>query len=273
MAWFGEYDLVVTLDDDCFPTECFASRTIGQAYHEAMSHACWQESVSGMRTRGMPYRDVGSMRSFLHMGLWRNVPDLDGICQLHAMGCGQPTGGFAPPTGRRVVSDRQFFPMSSMNLAFRRELIPAMYFPLMGDGQPCGCFDDIWAGVIAQRICRHLRLPISIGEPHVEHRRASDPFVNLKKEAPGVAMHERLWQIVDDCELGGSDALDCVREMSGHLRSQSDGYVIRLGEALAAWSSLLNDRSWLPSDGCRKISTAGSSSGNGRCALAASTNH
>ena len=39
------------------------------------------------------------------------------------------------------------FPMCGMNLAFNRELIgPAMYFGLMGDGQPLGRYDDMWAG-------------------------------------------------------------------------------------------------------------------------------
>lgn len=39
------------------------------------------------------------------------------------------------------------FPMCGMNLAFDRELIgPAMYFGLMGDGQPLGRYDDMWAG-------------------------------------------------------------------------------------------------------------------------------
>lgn len=39
------------------------------------------------------------------------------------------------------------FPMCGMNLAFNRELIgPAMYFGLMGEGQPVGRYDDMWAG-------------------------------------------------------------------------------------------------------------------------------
>lgn len=263
MAWFGEYELVVSLDDDCLPTECFASRTIGQAYREAMSHRCWQESVPGMRTRGIPYRELGSVQSSLHMGLWSNVPDLDAVGELFALGSGKPSGGFAPPGGRRIVNDRQFFPMCGMNLAFRRELIPAMYFPLMGEGQPFGRFDDIWAGVIAQRICRHLRLPISIGEPHVEHCRASDPFVNLKKEAPGIEAHEHLWRIVDECDLDGSDALDCVQEMSSHLRSRSDEYVTHLGGALAIWASLLSDGSWLRFRSCPKAPIPVPSHANG----------
>ena len=39
------------------------------------------------------------------------------------------------------------FPMCGMNLAFDRQLIgPAMYFGLMGEGQPIGRYDDMWAG-------------------------------------------------------------------------------------------------------------------------------
>ena len=38
-------------------------------------------------------------------------------------------------------------PMCAMNLAFNRELIgPAIYFALMGNGQPIGRYDDMWAG-------------------------------------------------------------------------------------------------------------------------------
>lgn len=51
------------------------------------------------------------------------------------------------------------FPMCGMNLAFDRELIgPAMYFGLMGDGQPIGRYDDMWAGWCAKVI----RFPISL---------------------------------------------------------------------------------------------------------------
>ena len=37
--------------------------------------------------------------------------------------------------------------MCGMNLAFDRNAIgPAMYFGLMGEGQPWGRYDDMWAG-------------------------------------------------------------------------------------------------------------------------------
>lgn len=41
-----------------------------------------------------------------------------------------------------------------MNLAFNRSLIgPAMYFGLMGEGQPVGRYDDMWAGWCSKVRC------------------------------------------------------------------------------------------------------------------------
>lgn len=45
------------------------------------------------------------------------------------------------------IAQGTLFPMCGMNLAFDRKLIgPAMYFGLMGQGQPWGRYDDMWAG-------------------------------------------------------------------------------------------------------------------------------
>jgi reversibly glycosylated polypeptide/UDP-arabinopyranose mutase len=58
------------------------------------------------------------------------------------------------------------FPMCGMNLAFDRELIgPAMYFGLMGDGQPIGRYDDMWAGWCAKVISRSLFICFATNSP------------------------------------------------------------------------------------------------------------
>lgn len=57
------------------------------------------------------------------------------------------------------------FPMCGMNLAFNRELIgPAMYFGLMGDGQPIGRYDDMWAGwcIKVHKSCLPFLVALSI---------------------------------------------------------------------------------------------------------------
>jgi len=52
--------------------------------------------------------------------------------------------------------------MCGMNLAFDRELIgPAMYFGLMGEGQPIGRYDDMWAGWCI-KVPSNLKSPMSL---------------------------------------------------------------------------------------------------------------
>ena len=71
-----------------------------------------------------------------------------------------------------VLLQGTLFPMCGMNLAFNRELIgPAMYFGLMGDGQPLGRYDDMWAGWCSK-----------VGRAHQFADRSSffDAFVRLK---------------------------------------------------------------------------------------------
>lgn len=127
--------------------------------------------------------------------------------------------------------------MCGMNLAFDRDTIgPALYFGLMGDGQPIGRYDDMWAGWCAkvrgrrmqtllhthrfrchlgkrawfdarqwtsrvlsvlrlsctQVICDHLGLGVKTGLPYLWHSKASNPFVNLRKEYKGIFWQEEI---------------------------------------------------------------------------------
>jgi len=116
-----------------------------------------------------------------------------------------------------------------MNLAFTREIAPAMYFLLMGHSAAAGSSpgrgiatpgDDygtpfpstvrhIWCGIIASASAttwatRCVRLA------HVLHERASDPFVNLRKEAAAIGENEHLWRRVD--------AIRSVADRRGVLR-------------------------------------------------------
>ena len=73
-----------------------------------------------------------------------------------------------------------------MNVAFDRELIgPAMMQGLMGDGQPWARYDDMFSGWAAKSIADHLGVGIKSGMPYIRHDKASNPFVNLKKEFLG----------------------------------------------------------------------------------------
>jgi hypothetical protein len=94
------------------------------------------------------------------------------------------------------MSPHQVFPLSGMNVAFRSAALPALYFPRMGSGSPYSRFDDIWCGLMLQRICAATGDLITVGEPWVRHDRASDVRENLRKEAPGAAVNQRYWRTV-----------------------------------------------------------------------------
>lgn len=76
----------------------------------------------------------------VHVLLASSYLDVDGLAELVSVHFRYVDAVLTIPKGT-------LFPMCGMNLAFDRELIgPAMYFGLMGDGQPIGRYDDMWAG-------------------------------------------------------------------------------------------------------------------------------
>lgn len=237
MAYRAGADLIATLDDDCFPGVRGGGMPICTAHARAMEQPRWVESIPGMRTRGLPYRNLGKLRAAANVGLWSDVPDLDAVQTL----AGHPnaSGGFRPPAGSRLVPAGQYFPLCGMNLAFLRAAAPLFYFPLMGDGSPYRRFDDIWCGILAKKAMDHLGWHVSVGEPVVRHVRASDPMVNLVKEAPGIARNETLWEEVDRIPLTAREPAACMAELSDALaRDGSDEYARTLGRALGAWAAL-----------------------------------
>ena len=111
-----------------------------------------------------------------------------------------------------------------MNLCFSRRAIPLMYFPLMGQGQPDA-----------------LGWSFSVGEPFVRHARASDPFVNLVKEAPGIKANETFWEDIDAAPA--RIWTDAVGTLSEYCLGRLGWHMQQLGKALAAWKALLHNDS------------------------------
>jgi len=128
----------------------------------------------------------------------------------------------------------------SLLLLWKEEVTPLTYFALMGENSPYRRFDDIWFGVIFKKICDHLGLLISCGRPFVRHSRASDPLVNLVKEAPGVGFNETFWEKVDGIVLKAPSPAECMLEVGEGLQRLPDPYMAKLGKAIGVWAGLFN---------------------------------
>nr|GEU77876.1 UDP-arabinopyranose mutase 1-like [Tanacetum cinerariifolium] len=164
---------IFTIDDDCFnirnllhPSTPYFFNTIYDPFSDGADFV-----------RGYPCSLQKGIPTAVSNGLWLNIPDYNSPIQL------------VKPRERSMSYDNpkgSFFPMCGMNLSFDCTLIgPTMYFRLMGDSQPIGRYDDMWAGWCVKVICDHLGLRIKTGLPYIWHNKASYPFVNLKKEYKG----------------------------------------------------------------------------------------
>jgi reversibly glycosylated polypeptide/UDP-arabinopyranose mutase len=260
-AWTKPSHILV-LDDDCYPVEQInpigptSRRQFVAGHLSAMTpKAHWVSTVEGRHIRGVPYGvfapgdpGPGSLRVVANMGLWRNVPDDDSPHTLV-----QPEIGVRFPDGAktRVMPINRYWPMSGMNLMFDVVALPLFYFPRMGEGVPYARFDDIWCGVIVQKICRHLGWSITAGAPEIHHARASNPMVNLVKEAPGIAANEYFWRVIDEIHLTAKTPSSCMQEVADFLKQGSypcaaylpaplPGYLENLGGWIEDWLRFLD---------------------------------
>jgi reversibly glycosylated polypeptide/UDP-arabinopyranose mutase len=220
---------IFTLDDDCYPEP---NENLLNHIDKIESTPAWTESILGMRTRGIPYFNLGRLKNVVaNMGLWTNVPDYDSIQALYK----RETEPFQPTVTDRIIPVGQYFPLCGMNFCFKREVAVLSYFALMGENSPFRRFDDIWFGIIFKKICDHLGFLISVGHPFIHHSRASNPFTNLIKEAPGIQFNEEFWQVIDRISLKGITPQECMNEVGEALISEKNDYLQRLGNAIMVW--------------------------------------
>ncbi|XP_057837900.1 probable UDP-arabinopyranose mutase 1 [Cryptomeria japonica] len=187
--------------------------------------------------RGYPFSLRKGVPTAISHGLWLNFPDYDAPTQL------------VKPLEKNTrnvdavltIPKGSLFPMSGVNLAFNRELIgPAMYFGLMGEGQPISRYDDMWAGWCSKVICDHLGYGVKTGVPYVWNSKPSSAFVTLKKETNGILWQEEIVPFFQSVKLS-RDAntveqcyLDLAKQVKDKL-SLIDPYFNRLAEAMVTW--------------------------------------
>ncbi|CAF1701981.1 unnamed protein product [Brassica oleracea var. botrytis] len=239
---------IYTIDDDCF----VANDPSGKEINVIAQHIKNLETPSTPHyfntlydpfrdgtdfVRGYPFSLREGVTTAISHGLWLNIPDYDAPTQL------------VKPRERNIryvdavmtIPKGVLYPMCGMNLAFNRELIgPAMYFGLMGEGQPISRYDDMWAGWAAKVVCDHLGFGVKTGLPYVWHSKASNPFVNLKKEHKGLHWQEDMVPFFQNLRLSkeSDTAAKCYMELSNMTKeklTEVDPYFEKLADAMVAW--------------------------------------
>ncbi|MFC5134378.1 MULTISPECIES: alpha-1 4-glucan-protein synthase [Haloferacaceae] len=215
----------------------------------------------GLYPRGYPYSAmdetvetdtvaIDSGEVVASQGLWTNVPDLDAVRILMDGDLqGQArTRTTADDFGEDFVAARDnYLTVCSMNLAFRREVIPAFYQLPMDDNEwEVGRFDDIWSGVFLKRACDVLGKRIYNGGPLCEHNKAArSTFDDLHNEVAGLELNEHLWELIRDAGAdadGYAAAYDAMtdRLADGEFEEYRNGeFFVHVGEYMRDWLDCL----------------------------------
>ena len=254
---------ILTLDDDCYPptdehdgfSYSSGARGFLDTHIAAMEgRSAWFNTLSGVKPRGIPFYNTGKMEGVLiNHGLWTNVLDYDAPTQL------VDPKKFEHPFDNRIVPQGQFFPLCGMNVMWKREATVLMYHLLMGSLKsdvmdapaklPFDRFGDIWCGLFAKQILDHNGYSVSTGIPYIHHDRASNPFTNLRKEANGLEVNEKLWNYVADFYPGAENNRSLNEQyaaLGSWINAYNDfeeylSYFMQLGLAMTIWSDLFKE--------------------------------
>ena len=270
--WAGGYEFGVFVDDDTrpHPDADFFGRHLRNLQYEGpvdrvRSDEGWvnvlyqRADEHGLYPRGYPYGAMGETVQVdttsvddvvVSQGLWTNVPDLDAVRILH-------DGDLSGRAETRLSADDyddsfvtargSYLTVSSMNLAFRREVVPAFYqLPMDDNDWNVGRFDDIWSGVFVKRACDQLGAHVLSGHPLCVHDKAPrSTFDDLANEAPGLELNEQLWRIVDDVDGAPSTYAEAYAEMgralvAGEFDLRNGAFLNHVGERMLDWLSCLS---------------------------------
>ncbi|MGP8070902.1 MAG: hypothetical protein ACLP5V_13545, partial [Candidatus Bathyarchaeia archaeon] len=246
LAFTEGAEYIIELDDDVFPEESFVNDHLtalqrGTTRTVKSREAKWYNTLRSLELenpyglevfpRGHPYSydtrkedyeffTAERKAAVLNMGHWTGHPDLDAITIL---ACGA-VDGKCRISGKKLhepslgVERGTYFSVCSMNTAFRREAVPAMYqlyMSYMGVDR----YDDIWSGVFVKKIADHLGHRVTIGSPTGVHDKRPRPvFGDVVKEANGLTLNEELWRAVDRFVIEGGSYWDSYSSLTAQLK-------------------------------------------------------
>jgi len=271
--WEKGHDYGVFIDDDTLPhddTDYFGTHLHnlenGGTVEEVSSEERWvnvlYQGYDDLYPRGYPYTamDEGVETDEARIergevvasqGLWTNVPDLDAVRILMD---GDLNGQAQTRTSAEdfdrdfVVARENYLTVCSMNLAFRREVIPAFYqMPMDDNDWNVGRFDDIWSGLVLKRACDVLGKHVHNGAPLCEHNKAPrSTFDDLTNEVAGLELNEHFWKIVDGEGGDATTHAEVARSVADRLASgdwseyNNGAFLNHVGERMLEWLDCLD---------------------------------
>ncbi|GGN88945.1 alpha-1 4-glucan-protein synthase [Haloarcula pellucida] len=272
--WANDFEYGVFIDDDTLPHEdvdFFGTHMANLAFEGEIetvsSDEDWvnvlyqNEDDHGLYPRGYPYaamdETVETATTYVDdvvasQGLWTNVPDLDAVRILmdgDLQGQAQTRTDETDFGEDFVAAEGNYLTVCSMNLAFRREVVPAFYQLPMDDNEwDVGRFDDIWSGLFLKRACDVLGKQIYNGDPLCEHNKAPrSTFSDLTNEVHGLELNEHVYEETDAVGDDADSYADVFEAMGERLTEgdfsdwENGAFLNYCGEFMLDWLDCLDE--------------------------------
>jgi len=205
-AYKQNYDIIMTLDDDCFPiSNTFFDDHAQRLNSYGCDHFSTLSAFSNIPgdifekgARGFP----SSFKKYpivVNQGLW--IGDLDLPATTIGRILKSADGKIPPPlsTESKIVNDfvlpkGQLATFCGMNVSFLREVLPAMPWAYQDpDVDRVSRYDDIWAGLFVKIILDKLDKRLSTGYPVIRHTKGKrDIEIDIDYEINGDAINSYL---------------------------------------------------------------------------------
>jgi hypothetical protein len=274
LAWRdGEKgEVVVALDDDCrieahdFAEQAEAALEPAVRPQPLDTGRHWnvldlyENTPDGLFPRGFPYshRPGYRRRSFgdpvdvppvFSLGLWQGVFDVNAIDKIEGPPYVHDAARLEHPSV--VVPAGSLVSVCSMNMVFRREVIPAAYQLPMAvdvmDGWRVDRYGDIWGGFFLKAILDRKGDVMAVGGPMIRHLKEGPYERNIWQEHVCHLVNDEVLALLEDLPGAPEDSyLELVEQLANHLEAAAPSsspllrpYLETLVPTLGAWTAAL----------------------------------
>jgi len=257
-AYKQNYDVIINLDDDCFPTsDSFFKDHLEKLNHSTEDHFNILNTFSNIPAeifpngaRGYPTNFEKKFPVVINQGLWTGDLDLPAITIKDLLNSND--GKIPPPmsTDSKVINDfiipkNYLTTVCGMNISFLREVTPAFPYTYQEpDGFGIARFDDIWSGLFVKIILDKLGKRMSAGFPVIKHDKGErDVDIDYNFEQKGEIMNNFLWNNLPELTLEGKDYSTCFLEIADWLMNVSNNselnFFKKISNSMHEWIKFL----------------------------------
>lgn len=267
-------EIIVALDDDCKVYHQDFYQQVNQALSSRAKPVVtcegthlnildlYHDTPATLFPRGFPYSSRVHYKGIqIHgsesrnvtfcLGLWKGIFDINAIDKINGPAYLYPDAKLAQPSV--IIEREKLVSVCSMNMQFRRELIPAVYqLPMHVEVMPGWVVDrygDIWGGFILKTLMDLKNEAMAVGEPMINHLKEGNYTRNIWQEHICHMINDEFLDLLFNVKtkIQSNDYLEMMKEVNEGFKEQLGNasplfrpYLKHLCTALDAWNISLS---------------------------------